>query len=208
MGPAWESAPYANPSANDTQYVHDALAAVAALYTVDAARVYASGKSNGGGFAALLASRPDATAGLFAAVAVASPALYVASVPARPTPLLHVHGRKDAVTPFEGRPEGEEGWGALPDVRVWRRRWAERNGAGRDAAPEEAREVHPGVWEEVWYCGRQDGALEVRALSVDGLGHAWPTTEGLDASGRPDNRAVFNFTEQHLVGFFSRHALG
>lgn len=228
----WQGAPYANATADDVAYVYDVLGAVAAAYTVDRARVYACGKSNGGGFAALLACRPD-TAATFAAFAPVSPALYqegfgfYGCAPARAVPLLHVHGVADTMTPFRGRTPAEGSFGPEPDVRVWRRQWAERNGCGyygnlgksssssssrHDdydypgalAPPSSVREVHPGAWEEVWDC---PGGAEVRALSVEGLGHSWPSTAGLDTAGSPNNTANFNLTHQHLVQFFSRHSL-
>lgn len=85
--------------------------------------------------------------------------------------------------------------------------WSEINGckgvyAGEWAIPT-VREVHEGTWEEVWEC---EGA-EVRGLTVEGMGHAWPSTEGLDLSGSPNHTTNFNFTSQHLVQFFSRHKL-
>lgn len=211
----WKGAPYENATARDVAYVHDVAAAVSAAYTVDRARVYACGKSNGGGLAALLACRPD-TSRLLAAVAAVSPALYQGTFafhncsPSRPVPVLHVHGVEDVVTPFYGRTPEQGSFGPEPDVRVWRRQWAERNGCARGGYPGEmarptlAGEVHDGVWEEVWDC---PGGAEVRALSVEGLGHAWPSTLGLDLAGRPNHTANFNFTSHHLVQFFSRHSL-
>lgn len=113
------------------------------------------------------------------------------------------------MTPFYGRERPPFGgsFGPEPDVRLWRRQFAERNGCrGRydgEWAQPEVEEVHPGAWEEVWDC---PGA-EVRALTVEGLGHAWPSTIGLDLTGAPNHTASFNFTSQHLVQFFSRHKL-
>ncbi|KAF3764326.1 alpha/beta-hydrolase [Cryphonectria parasitica EP155] len=218
---AWQGAPYDNKNVDDIQYVRDILTAVwqRGAYHIDTSRVYACGKSNGGGLVVLLACHPDAPTDTFAALAVVSPALYDGTWAVHgdlrqrpPVPMLHVHGTKDTVTPFRGQPTGQ-GWGPLPDVRAWRRLWAERNGAGGGypgalVQPDRVEEVHPGVWEEVWNCGPEGGSgAEVRALSVEGLGHSWPTTEGLDYSGRPDYKAGFNFTEEHLVQFFSRHSL-
>lgn len=210
----WKGAPYENTTVDDIAYVYDIISAVSSSYTIDHRRIYACGKSNGGGFTALLACRPD-TSATIAAFAPVSPALYEGThafhgcSPSRPAPLLHVHGVEDVITPFLGRtPEGGS-FGPEPDVRVWRRQWAERNGCARGGYPGElaqpgsVREVHPGAWEEVWDC---EGA-EVRALSVAGLGHAWPSTLGLDRAGAPNHTANFNLTSQHLVQFFGRHAL-
>lgn len=215
----WKGAPYENTTVDDIAYVYDVIDTVAATYTIDRARIYACGKSNGGGFTALLACRPD-TSATIAAFAPVSPALYQGTLafhgcrPSRAVPLLHVHGVQDTVTPFLGRTPEQGSFGPEPDVRVWRRQWAERNGCGGTylkypgelAPPSSVREVHPGVWEEVWECGGGGGA-EVRALSVEGLGHSWPSTAGWDTAGSPNNTANFNLTHQHLVQFFSRHSL-
>lgn len=210
----WKGAPYENGTVDDIAYVYDMIRTVSATYNIDHSRIYACGKSNGGGFTALLACRPD-TSAIIAAFAPVSPALYQGTyafhncTPSRPVPIFHTHGVEDTVTPFYGRtPEGGS-FGPEPDVRVWRRQWAERNGCARGgytgeiAQPDSVEQVHDGAWEEVWDC---PGA-EVRSLSVEGLGHAWPSTLGLDLAGRPNHTANFNLTSQHLVDFFSRHSL-
>lgn len=143
-----------------------------------------------------------------------SPALYQGTyafyncTPSRPVPILHSHGVEDRITEFLGRTPLGGSFGPEPDSRLWRRQWAERNGCkGRypgEWAEPNVTEAHPGVWEEVWDCP----GGEVRGLTVEGLGHAWPSTQGLDLTGSPNHTANFNFTHQHLVGFFSRHSLG
>ncbi|CAK7222194.1 hypothetical protein SCUCBS95973_004758 [Sporothrix curviconia] len=209
----WKGAPYENTTVDDIAYVHDIIATVADTYTVDRTRIYACGKSNGGGFTALLACRPD-TSAIIAAFAPVSPALYQGTysfyncTPSRPVPILHSHGVEDRDTEFLGRTPLGGSFGPEPDVRLWRRQWAERNGcrgpyAGSWPLPS-VREVHPGAWEEVWDCPED---AEVRALTIEGLGHAWPSTAGLDLAGSPNQTANFNFTSQHLVQFFSRHHL-
>ncbi|KAG9229532.1 Alpha/Beta hydrolase protein [Amylocarpus encephaloides] len=192
----WKGALYENKTVDDIAYVYDIISAISATYSVDTSRIYACGKSNGGGFTALLACRPD-TSSIFAAFAP-------------PVPILHTHGIEDIITPFYGRPDPKAspfGFGTEPDVRVWRREWTERNGCRGGfggAWPEPSiEEVHPGTWEEVWDC---PGA-EVRSLTVEGMGHAWPSTLGLDLAGRSNQTTNFNFTNQHLVQFFSRHKL-
>ncbi|KAH8744633.1 hypothetical protein F5883DRAFT_620706 [Diaporthe sp. PMI_573] len=134
---------------------------ISSTYTVDRSRIYACGKSNGGGFTSHLACRPD-TSRVIA-----------------------------ARTPEEGS------FGPEPDVRLWRRQWASRNGCDRGAypgqlpQPDSVKEVHPGAWEEVWDC---PGA-EVRSLSVEGLGHAWPSTIGLDLAGPAESYCELQFDE-------------
>ncbi|KAH8893470.1 alpha/beta-hydrolase, partial [Thozetella sp. PMI_491] len=208
----WKGAPYENKTVDDIAYVFDIISTISSTYNVDRSRIYACGKSNGGGFTALLACRPD-TSAIIAAFAPVSPALYQGTyafhncTPARPAPIFHIHGVVDTVTPFYGRTPKEGSFGPEPDVRLWRRQWADRNGCKGPypgAWPEPTvTEAHPGAWDETWDC---PGA-EVKALSVEGLGHAWPSTLGLDLAGRPNQTSNFNLTNQHLVQFFSRHRL-
>ncbi|ODN81114.1 hypothetical protein L202_03208 [Cryptococcus amylolentus CBS 6039] len=208
----WLGAPYANTTVDDIAFVHDMIANITSTYNIDSSRIYASGKSNGGGFAALLACRND-TSSLFAAFAPVSPALYEGTMSFhgcqtdRGVPILHSHGVEDQTCPFTGKTPEDGGSGPEEDVRIWRRQWALRNGCvgnypGQYPVPK-VKQVYDGVWEEVWDCPKG----EVRALSVEGLGHSWPTTEGLDLSGAPNQTANFNLTSPILVNFFSKHRL-
>ncbi|OWZ60978.1 hypothetical protein AYX15_06793 [Cryptococcus neoformans] len=208
----WKGAPYENTTVDDIAYVYDILHTISSSYTIDKSRLYACGKSNGGGFTALLACRSD-TSALFAAFAPVSPALYQGTFSfhgcqtERGVNIFHSHGVEDTDTQYHGRtPEGGS-FGPEPDVRQWRREWAERNGCkgrwpGQWAEPT-VEEIYPGVWEEVWDCPKG----EVRALSIEKLGHAWPSTAGWDLAGFPNQTANFNFTNPHLVDFFSEHQL-
>ncbi|WRT63494.1 uncharacterized protein IL334_000399 [Kwoniella shivajii] len=217
----WQAAPYGNKSVDDIQFVKDIIADVEANYTIDARRRYACGKSNGGGFTARLACEPS-TSSLFAAFAPVSPALYQEAYsfhgckPSRPVPIFHAHGIEDTITPFYGRTPEEGSFGPEPDVRIWRARWAQRNLKLASKVDQlniktklpDADTIsypHVNATEEIWNKGK--GQLEIRALSIEGLGHAWPSTEGLDLAGSPNETATFNFTSPHLIDFFSTHEL-
>jgi poly(3-hydroxybutyrate) depolymerase len=117
-------------------------------------------------------------------------------------PLLSFHGELDTDTLFWGRNETiRPGLERLPVVPTWRREWAARNGCN-------ATEVHEPVVEEGvngtrverWACG-------VTAVTDPRLGHAWPSTNGWDHAGRPNEYAGYNYTEQYLTGFFGEHVL-
>ncbi|WWD05455.1 hypothetical protein V865_003532 [Kwoniella europaea PYCC6329] len=214
----WRGAPYANQSVDDVQFVKDIILDISQNYTLDPTRYYATGKSNGGGFTSLLACLPD-TSSLFAAFGVVSAALYQEALsfagcfPSRAVPIIHSHGIEDDDTLFKGRSRSEN-WrfGPEPHVDNWRKRWAIRNGhpsessgEGKGGLPEPNEVYHPhhNTTEERWTLGK----AEVIAISVGGLGHSWPSTEGLDRAGSPNQYANFNFTESHLLPFFSRQQL-
>jgi len=90
---------------DDVAFVDELLDRLIAAYSVDPARIYATGFSNGGMFAYRLAiERPER----FAAIAVVAGAMFPSQrTPGVPVPVLHIHGTSDAVVPYRG------GWGSL-----------------------------------------------------------------------------------------------
>jgi polyhydroxybutyrate depolymerase len=81
----------------DLQLVDAVLASLHEKFSVDDARIYATGFSNGAGFTYLLwAERPK----VFAAFAPVAGRLRPSVLPLEPRPLLHVGGRQDGNVPF------------------------------------------------------------------------------------------------------------
>jgi polyhydroxybutyrate depolymerase len=147
---------------DDVTSVAALLDQVIASACVDARRVYATGVSNGGGFAARMGCE---LAGRLAAVApVAGGYRSLDPCPAgRRTSLLEIHGSADPVVPYRGRGARREG-----DVRRFVAQWARRDGCR--AAPlvsrprrDVQRVRHPG-------CA---AGLEVEHLRLEGEGHGW-----------------------------------
>jgi len=104
---AWESALYARTNSHheDSQLVRDILRTLDHTYSVDHSRIYATGKSNGGGFAAKLGcTMPD----VFAAVAPVAGAYYPATHThcttgtKSPVSVMEVHGTKDRTISYDG----------------------------------------------------------------------------------------------------------
>ena len=94
VGRGWDIAP---DETRDAAFVAALLDAVEAERCVDRRRIYATGFSNGGFFANLLACR---LADRFAAIApVAGARPLDACLPATPMPILFFHGRADRVVP-------------------------------------------------------------------------------------------------------------
>ena len=79
---AWESAPYAttNDGDKDSQLVRDILAQLDRKYRIDHTRIYATGKSNGGGFAAKLACTMSESFVARESTLNTSPSLMVATI--------------------------------------------------------------------------------------------------------------------------------
>lgn len=95
-----------------------------ANYCIDNSRIYATGKSNGGGFVNTLACSPG-HGGDFAAFAPVAAALYTepACTPARsPMPILEFHGKLDETIPYAGSAKKH-----LPNIPDWLNTWGVRN---------------------------------------------------------------------------------
>ncbi|MER7604372.1 PHB depolymerase family esterase [Nocardioides sp. NPDC127503] len=190
---AWQGAPYEAPGVDDVAFTSDLLAAIEADHCIDTSRVYATGKSNGAGLAALLACQlPDT----FAAVAPVAPALYpgtrVSCAEAPPTPILEIHGVADATIPYAGDADRD-----LPAIPEWVQGWADHNGC-TTSATRTNRDVETTRW-----TGCDQGA-EVQHVAVDGGGHVWPGGDIYSGGGH-----VTHTIESATViwDFFSRHRL-
>lgn len=106
-------------------------------YCIDTTRIYASGKSNGGGFTGVLACDPIATQRI-AAFAAVSGAFYLEKnsqklpscnpTPTRGSiPIMELHGAKDNTIHYEGG-LNDRGNANTTSVPAWVNVWAERNG--------------------------------------------------------------------------------
>lgn len=89
---------------DDVAFVADMLDELSKLLSIDGKRIYACGMSNGGmmcyRLAAELSDRITAIAPVAGTMAIEK------CEPKRPVPVLHIHGLKDRIVPFEG-PDGK-----------------------------------------------------------------------------------------------------
>jgi polyhydroxybutyrate depolymerase len=149
-------------SPDDVPRIEALLDAIEALGCTDPDRVYATGVSNGGGFAARLGC---ALADRIAAVApVAGGYRALDPCPStRRASLLEIHGLDDHVVPYRGIPPDFKG-----NVPRFVSRWARRDGCA--SSPER---THPsrGVT-RLRYRGCEDGTA-AEHLAIDGLDHGW-----------------------------------
>ncbi|SDK52966.1 polyhydroxybutyrate depolymerase [Nocardioides sp. YR527] len=190
---AWQGAPYEAPDVDDVAFTRDLLAAIEADHCIDTTRVYATGKSNGAGLAALLACQlPDT----FAAVAPVAPALYPGTrtgcAEAPPTPILEIHGVADATIPYAGDADRD-----LPAIPEWVQGWAEHNGC-TTSTTRTRRDIATTRWTGC------DQDAEVQHVAVAGGGHVWPGGDIYSGGGH-----VTHTIESATViwDFFSRHRL-
>ncbi|GAA2716327.1 alpha/beta hydrolase family esterase [Actinoplanes palleronii] len=170
--PSFQGAPYSS-GVDDVLFTSDLLTQLQRGLCVDPARIYVSGKSNGGGFAGLLSCR---LAGRIAASAQVSGAFYPQGgvcEPSRPTPIIEFHGAADTTIPYGGNATK-----GLPPIADWLAGWAARNRCL--AGPVTSTPV-AGVTRSVWLrC-----AAAVEHYRIGDLGHTWPSTTPNPDSATP-----------------------
>jgi polyhydroxybutyrate depolymerase len=141
--------------------------------SIDPARIYATGMSNGGRMVDRLGCE---LADRIAAIApVAANAYGGPCDPSRPVPMLVIHGDADSVVPYEGSEYD-------PAVEDWVSGWATRNGCAADPAEREASveteageiTIHIQNWQDC------DEDADVRLHTYEGWGHFWPGNMGAE----------------------------
>lgn len=186
--PSWEGAPYADSNNNDLLYTTELLAHFRSNFCIDSDRIYASGKSNGGGFVGTLACDP--AGGEFAAFAMASAALYTDNLgddawtctPSRPLiPIMESHGTSDGTASYYGG-SGSRG-GNTPDIESWWKQWGSRDGID---APANVTSIADGVQVETW--STPEGVVAVKGIKMWGMGHCWPINDN-GADNTDDTKA-------------------
>ena len=162
---AWQSAPYA-AAVDDVQFVRDLLDQVQNTLCVDTDRIYATGKSNGGGFTALLACQLPERIAAFATVAGAFyPGTTTGCASSPPVPYLDFHGTADTIINYDGGVSHGE---PLPALTDWMANWAQHNGCTDTASTGIGTDVVQFSWS-----GCAPGAPVVH-YQIKDAGHTWP----------------------------------
>ena len=189
-GTAWQGAPY-SADADDVRFTEDLLDRVEDDFCVDTDRVYAAGKSNGGGFTNVLACRSGDRIAAFAPVAGAYYPQSGKCSPSEPVPMISFHGTADDTIPYDGNPE--KGLPAIPD---WLDGWAERDECSPDPVTEHPQDL---VTQQRWEGCADRGALV--HYRIDELGHDWPSRSSNPDSDDPTvieaTPLIWKFFQQH-----------
>ncbi|ANY07819.1 alpha/beta hydrolase family esterase [Pseudonocardia sp. HH130630-07] len=172
---SWQGAPYSEAGVDDVAYTATVLDQVEAATCADTNRVYATGKSNGGGFTEILACRMSDR---IAAIAPVAAAFYRTGepecAPGRPVPVIEFHGTADTTVPYAGG--GAEK--PTPPIMDWVNGWVARN----QCAPEPAtKRIEPDITVSNW-SNCADGA-DVEHVVVDNGGHTWPGNRAYSGGG-------------------------
>lgn len=181
---------------NDLEFVRHLLALLSQRLDVDAARIYATGISNGGGMAYHLACQiPDQIAAV-AQVAGMYPVpqlMLGGCTPNRPIPVMTIHGKADQVLPYEGEA------GYLLPAPQWAANWAERNGCDSDPIVTfEEGEVTGQTWTN---CSSN---ADVVLYTVENGGHTWFYDQETDNLAAPPTD--INATDA-IWDFFAAHPM-
>jgi len=187
-----------NPQMEDVTFISDLIDKLKSEYTIDPARIYANGLSNGGGMSYLLAC--ELSERIAAIGTVGGAYLYPLDKcrPAYTVPMIAFHGDADQIVPYYG------GRSAMFDVPFpvipeWMAQYAAQNDCA--ATPDEL--PAQGEVTGIRY-GQCNENSEVLFYTIHGGGHAWPgggtlpkaivghTTQDIDAT-----RTIWAFFQQY-----------
>lgn len=181
-------------------------------YCIDTSRIFAAGKSNGGGFTGTLACSPLSSK--IAAFAPVSGAFYVPGSdeddcspttisldyckPARnPIPIIEFHGSLDGIIHYGGGGRTGE---CLPTIPHWIREWSKREGFGLTNLTTPSFSGRVLKYE---YGGDAGKLGIITHYLIEGLHHDWPST-----GPNPDNKTGTYLDATPLImDFFNSHPL-
>jgi polyhydroxybutyrate depolymerase len=170
-GKFWQLTPTGEEGGDDVAVVRGLLDRVAAAACVDAARVYATGVSNGGGLVARLGCEMSDRVAAIAPVAGPYGGLPPCH-PDRPVSVLEIHGTEDESVPYAGRPPNGTG-----SVAGYLAQWYGLDGCGPRVTRRRVTLRVLEVKRPACSAGTSVSHLKV----LDG-NHAWPGTP-LDLAG-------------------------
>lgn len=202
----WQGDPDA--TTDDVQFTLDMLDAISSKYCIDLDRVYAAGKSNGGGFSAnILACDPVASTKIAAFGGIAG-AYYqghnidqcdgstypIACNPGRaPIPIFETHGTVDPVIQYNG---GARRTRCLPSIPHFMTEWSKRNNFGSNNVSTTIADGKVVKYEYGADAGMPGYGVHYK---ISDLGHAWP-----DTVENPDGCCSYINGSQLLVEFFNK----
>jgi poly(3-hydroxybutyrate) depolymerase len=180
-------------SINDVKFTLELLDHIQERYCIDETRIYAAGKSNGGGFTGILACDPEATKRI-AAFAPVSGAFYLNKddkVPAckpsrKQIPIMEFHGWKDETILYKGGDNTRKN-SKTQGIVSWVDDWAKRDGFVVDANKtstlcEGGKKVTRYSWDDV-----------VVHYNYTNVGHDWPSSTPNSDTG--DNKDLLTCKE-------------
>ena len=184
----------------NVRFISDLIDKLEATYSIDPARIYANGLSNGGEMTFALSCTLSYRIAAVGTVAAAQLLPFDWCKDSRPVPMITFHGTADRFAPYKG---GSSSFapGIFPSVRTWTANWARRNRCGPN--PVDSAVASDVTRLEYLNCA-EDAAVVL--YTVQGGGHTWPggepvpgwfvgpTTRSIDASS-----VMWEFFVQHQL---------
>lgn len=188
--PHWNTllpSPDNKSTADDFGFVTAMLDALVASLSIDASRVYATGYSNGAGFAYSLACHLNDRIAAFGSVSglMWEETQRVCEV-THPTSVIILNGTADFVRPYEGF----EGFMASVDDAI--AFWLERNGIEAEPSVDTVDDRGTTIERQIFEGG--EGGASVVHFKLVGGGHDW---FDIDVEGSDTNRLIWDFVSRH-----------
>jgi polyhydroxybutyrate depolymerase len=165
-GPRTWQLGYDGNAGKDVRFISELIDTLAAHYSVDRARIYANGLSNGGGMTFALSCALPGRIAAFGTVGAAWTEPWSWCRDTTPAPFVSFHGTADPQALYEGgksimfrRP-----W---PSVRGWTANWARRNRCS-------SRTADTLITSDVTRLSYLDCDAPVVLYTIHGGGHTWP----------------------------------
>jgi polyhydroxybutyrate depolymerase len=191
---------------DDVGFISNLIDHIASNYRVDTKRVYLAGFSNGGMMALRLGIVISGKVAAVASVCGLLPKHLSYLAPARPVPVMIIHGTDDPIVPCGGgkldRKHGEV-LSAVDTASYWSEKNKCSSRMGVEVLPDRAPDDGTVVFRVSNECLNSD--REVILLTIQGGGHTWPGASIVlprDKSGK--TCMDFSATET-IWDFFSRH---
>lgn len=211
--PYWNASPHPDLP-DDVQFIADVIDDIGTGLCIDARRVFVDGFSNGAFLASLVACRlADRVAAVAAVAGLMVPA---GCAPARPIPILAIHGTADRFVTFDGSPnvalttltwndDSTRAFADLPFAPATAAldRWA---GLNTCTQPSEEQPIAASVT-RTRYAGCQGGS-DVELYVLSGAGHTWPASAFADASAPILGPATHELDATKVIwAFFQTHPM-
>lgn len=189
--------------ADDVAFIGKLLDDIASVVKVDEKRVYACGMSNGGmmcyRLAAELSDRIAAIAPVAGTIAIEE------SKPKRPVSVMHFHGSKDDIVPFEMSKGKSPPFMKLKGVEDSVKSWVKLNGC-EETPKSDTISMHGDEMKVTrkTYGGGKDGS-EVVLIVIEEGGHTWPGQTppvgfiGKSAKNISANDLMWDFFQKHKL---------
>lgn len=190
-----------NRDLDDTGFLTAMVGAIGAQASVDPARIYVTGMSNG----AMMALRLGCQTDVFAAVAPVAGTLLTDCSRAVPSSLLQIHGTADDRVPYDGGPGKARTLAGAPNVDGPSAASVNATWRAIDACQAPATATDGPVTTQTADC--PDGRT-VELITIAGAGHQWPGGQPSPLAQRlgdlPPPSTALNATDT-IWRFFSAH---